>query len=56
MDEKTASRKKSLELAEISPQTVHQFPAKSHRKLVWLSQQNRNAELKLSKIVQFWIY
>ncbi len=56
LDEKSASWKSELELAEISAQTVRQFLAKSHRKLVWNGQRNRNAELKSVKINQIWIY
>lgn len=56
MDEKSASWESKLEMAEISAQTVRQFLAKSHRKLVWNGQRNRNAELKSVKINQIWIF
>jgi hypothetical protein len=56
MDEKKTTREKGLEIEGISAQTVFEFLEKSHRKLVRFGQQNRNAELKLTKINQIWIY
>ncbi len=56
MDEKSASWESKLELEEILPKKIRQFPEKSDRKSVWNGQRNRNAELKSTKIVQIWIY
>jgi hypothetical protein len=49
MDEKSASWESKLELEEILPKKIRQFPEKSDRKSVWNGQRNRNAELKPSK-------
>lgn len=49
-DEKKTTWEKKLEMERISLETVCKFLEKSHRKLVWFSQQNRNAELKSTKI------
>jgi endonuclease III len=49
MDEKKTSREKKLEMERISAKTICEFSEKSHRKLVRFGQQNRNAELKLTK-------